>query len=87
MKPAPGTGDAIPDHCEIGMPDGSECPSAADVKLADGSGVAAWSCAVHADEVLITARGVFIAGDEPDGLAAFLAARGRRTQRTRIEPS
>ncbi|MFI5960509.1 hypothetical protein [Cryptosporangium sp. NPDC051539] len=64
--------------CGIGMPDGSDCPNPAEVKLADGSGASAWSCTEHADEVLVCARGVFIAGDEPNGLEAFLAARGRR---------
>ena len=67
----------VPDHCVIGRPDGTDCPAPAEVKLADGSGASAWSCADHADEVLINARGVFLAGDEPDGLVAFLAARGR----------
>ena len=64
------------------MPDGSDCPEPATVKLADGSGVSAWSCSEHADEVLINARGVFLASDEPDGLVAFLAARGRQLDGT-----
>lgn len=78
MNPATWSGDTTPAHCGIGMPDGSDCPEPAAVKLADGSGVSAWSCTMHADEVLITARGVFLASDEPDGLVTFLAARGRR---------
>jgi len=81
---APETGDATPGRCGIGMPDGSDCPAPAEIKLADGSGASAWSCAVHADEVLISAHGVFIASDEPDGLEAFLARRGRALDGTRI---
>lgn len=63
--------------CGIGLPDGRDCPAPAEVKLADGSGASAWSCTEHADEVLLCARGVFIAAEEPDGLEAFLRARGR----------
>jgi hypothetical protein len=68
--------------CVIGTADGSDCREPATVKLADGSGVSAWSCPEHADEVLINARGVFLASDEPDGLVAFLASRGRQPDGT-----
>jgi hypothetical protein len=79
--------DGAPGGCAIGMRDGSDCPNPAELKLADGSGVSAWSCADHADEVLVGARGVFLASDEPDGLEAFLAARGRRLDGSRIRPA
>lgn len=84
MTAVRGADDTPPKRCAVGTPDGDDCPDPPEIKLADGSGASAWSCVAHAEEVLISARGVFIAADEPDGLVAFLALRGRRLDGTRL---
>ena len=60
-------------QCEIGERGGAPCPEPAELKLTDSWGDSAWSCLRHADELLVSARGVFLANQEPDGLASFLA--------------
>jgi hypothetical protein len=62
-------------RCQIGQPDATACPAQAAVKLADPAGHAAWACLNHADEVLVTVRGAFIAAQGEPGLAEFLARR------------
>jgi hypothetical protein len=62
-------------RCQIGQPDGSGCLAEAEVKLADPGGTAAWACLNHADEVLVTVRGAFIAAQGEAGLTEFLARR------------
>jgi hypothetical protein len=47
----------------------------AEVRLADSSGTAIWACLAHADEVLVTVPGAFVASDEGTGIASFLAFR------------
>ncbi len=54
------------------------CIRDAEVKLADSWGDTAWACLAHAEELLIGARGVFIANQDEHGLAPFLAHRNRR---------
>jgi predicted enzyme related to lactoylglutathione lyase len=51
------------------------CTRPAEVKLADSWGRTAWACLPHADEVLITAHGAFIASDDGDGLARYVTDR------------
>lgn len=62
-------------HCQIGLAGGAACPADAVVKLADSWGDTAWSCIAHADEVLVNARGAFIANEDAQGLAQFLRLR------------
>jgi catechol 2,3-dioxygenase-like lactoylglutathione lyase family enzyme len=58
-------------QCEISRA-GKTCPQQAEVKLADSAGHAAWACLAHADEILFTVPGAFIASQD-EGLAAFLS--------------
>jgi catechol 2,3-dioxygenase-like lactoylglutathione lyase family enzyme len=51
---------------------GRTCSEAAEVKLADSAGNAAWACLPHADEILVTVPGSFIASEDA-GMAAFLS--------------
>lgn len=64
-------------RCQIGEPNGTACPSEAAVRLADPGGNAAWACLNHADEVLVSVRGAFIAAQGESGLPDFLARRSR----------
>jgi hypothetical protein len=64
--------------CQVGNRGSVACGRPAEVKLADGWGDTAWACLPHADEALVNARGAFIASQDDDGLAAFLAARQPR---------
>lgn len=68
-------------RCQIGHVDGSPCTLPADVKLADSWGDSAWSCLPHADEVVVTARGVYLATEDSEGLGRFLAHRRAATRR------
>jgi catechol 2,3-dioxygenase-like lactoylglutathione lyase family enzyme len=69
---------APPATCQVGDGQGGPCERPAEVKLADGWGDSVWACLPHAEDTLIAARSVFIASqDEDDGLARFLAGRGR----------
>lgn len=61
--------------CEVGRPAGQPCTAPAEVKLVDSWGHAAWACLPHADEVLINVRSAFIAREDEQGLASFLAGR------------
>jgi hypothetical protein len=45
------------------------------VKLADSGGDTAWVCLTHADEILVTVRGAFIASEDDQGIAGFLSRR------------
>ncbi|GAA0810029.1 VOC family protein [Spirilliplanes yamanashiensis] len=62
-------------RCQIGLSGGAVCPADADVKLADSWGDTAWACIEHADEVLVNARGAFIANEDAQGLTQFLRLR------------
>jgi hypothetical protein len=50
------------------------------VKLADAAGDTAWACLAHADEILVTVPGAFVASQNERGIAWFLSRRaaGRR---------
>ncbi|MFC4147440.1 VOC family protein [Micromonospora mangrovi] len=71
-----------PAHCQIGSPRGETCPEPAEVKLADSWGDTVWGCMAHADEALLNARGAFLAAEDGQGLAQFLAARHPRPEPT-----
>ncbi|MEV5746946.1 GAF domain-containing protein [Actinoallomurus sp. NPDC052308] len=59
-----------PERCQLGGRAG--CTEPAEIKIADSWGDAAWGCTTHVEEALINVRSVFIANEEPDGLAAYL---------------
>jgi hypothetical protein len=40
------------------------------------AGDTAWACLAHADEILVTAPGAFIASRDDQGIGAFLSRRG-----------
>lgn len=61
--------------CEVTDIDGNFCGQPADVKLADSAGDALWACLDHADEILVTVRGAFIASQAEEGIAGYLAGR------------
>jgi catechol 2,3-dioxygenase-like lactoylglutathione lyase family enzyme len=67
-----------PTRCEVAQRDGARCEAAADVKLADSWGDTAWACLPHAEEVLVSARGAFLATTDDQGLGAFLKHRTPR---------
>ncbi len=48
---------------------------AAEVKLADAAGDTVWTCLAHADEILVTVRGSFIASQDEPGIGWFLSRR------------
>lgn len=51
------------------------CRQKAEVKLADSAGDSVWVCLDHADEILVTVRGAFIASPADEGIAAYFASR------------
>ena len=72
---AVGRRGGAPATCQVGMTDGTPCPQAADVKLADPWGETVWACLAHADEALIDARSAFIATEDGQGLGPWLRLR------------
>lgn len=62
-------------QCEITGPGGQRCPDQAEIKLADSLGDSAWACLTHAEQILVTVPGAFIASHDGRGIAAFLGAR------------
>jgi hypothetical protein len=69
----------IKTRCQVSDPDGTPCAKQTEVRLADPRGDSAWVCLDHADEILVTVRGVFIASMDEAGIANFLAQRGARS--------
>ena len=61
--------------CQVGEFHGVPCRKKADVKLADSAGDTVWACLAHADEILLTVPGAFIASQGGDGLEVFLSRR------------
>jgi hypothetical protein len=43
--------------------------------LADAAGDTVWACLAHADDILVTVRGSFIASQDERGVAWFLSRR------------
>lgn len=74
-------------RCQIGLSGGAPCPTDAEVKLADSWGDTAWACIEHADEVLVNARGAFIANEDAQGLAQFLRLRRLPRPGAGVEPT
>src|SRR6476646_5464018 len=61
--------------CQISDIHGEPCGKRAEVKLADAAGDTAWACLAHADEILVTVPGSFIASRDGRGIAWFLSRR------------
>ncbi|HEX5188850.1 MAG TPA: VOC family protein [Streptosporangiaceae bacterium] len=61
--------------CHVSDIDGNPCGLQASVKLADAAGDSLWACLDHADEILVTVRGAFIASQSEDGIAGYLSRR------------
>jgi hypothetical protein len=59
--------------CQVTDVHAPPCGQKAEVKLADPAGDTVWACLAHADEILVTVPGAFIASQEGGGLAAFLS--------------
>jgi hypothetical protein len=54
---------------------GVPCGKRAEVKLADAAGDTVWACLAHADEILVTVPGSFIASQDEPGIGWFLSRR------------
>lgn len=67
--------------CELTGPDGRRCPDEASVRLADSLGDSGWFCLAHAEQILVTVPGAFIASHDGEGIAAFLDGRRARLRR------
>jgi catechol 2,3-dioxygenase-like lactoylglutathione lyase family enzyme len=61
--------------CQVRDHRRTECPRKAEVKLADSRGDTVWACLGHADEILVTVPGAFLASQESPGIAEFLRSR------------
>lgn len=61
--------------CQVRDHRGTLCPRKAEVKLADSRGDTVWACLGHADEILVTVPGTFLASQESSGIAEFLRSR------------
>jgi catechol 2,3-dioxygenase-like lactoylglutathione lyase family enzyme len=62
-----------PQACQVTGRDGGRCPNQAEVKLADSLGDSVWACLPHAEDILVTVPGAFIASHDDRGIAVFLA--------------
>ena len=61
--------------CQISDVHSEPCGKRAEVKLADAAGDTVWACLAHADEILVTVRGSFIASQDERGIAWYLSRR------------
>lgn len=61
--------------CQVTDIDGNQCGQQARVKLADSAGDSLWACLDHADEILVSVRGAFIASQAEEGIAGYLSRR------------
>jgi hypothetical protein len=61
--------------CQVGDIGGVPCGKRAEVKLADAAGDTVWACLAHADEILVTVPGSFIASQDEPGIGWFLSRR------------
>lgn len=61
--------------CPVRDIDGKRCRQKARVKLADSAGNSMWTCLDHADEILVTVRGAFIASTGEEGISGYLSRR------------
>jgi catechol 2,3-dioxygenase-like lactoylglutathione lyase family enzyme len=61
--------------CQVSDASAAPCGRRAEVKLADAAGDTVWACLAHADEILVTVPGSFIASQDEPGIAWFLSRR------------
>jgi len=61
--------------CQVLDIDGKRCAERAEVKLADSGGDSAWACLDHADEILVSVRGAFIASQAGGGISGYASRR------------
>lgn len=61
--------------CQVSGPQWVPCGATAEVRIADSAGDTVWVCLAHADDILVSVPGAFIASPEEGGIAAFLANR------------
>ena len=64
-----------PTICQVRNLDRTACRRKAEVKLADASGDSEWACIIHADEILVSVGGAFIANIDDRVLDSFLSHR------------
>jgi predicted enzyme related to lactoylglutathione lyase len=69
--------------CQVTGLRGVPCQKGAEVKLADSGGDTMWVCLTHADEILVTVPGAFIASEDDRGIAGFLSRRRGQPDRHR----
>ena len=67
--------ETLTSNCQVRDVDLRPCAQRAAVKLADSAGESVWACLDHADEILVTVRGAFIASHADPGVWSFLARR------------
>ena len=67
--------EKLTSNCQVRDVDLRPCTQSAAVKLADSAGESVWACLDHADEILVTVRGAFIASHADPGVLSFLARR------------
>jgi hypothetical protein len=61
--------------CQVNGIQGMPCENKAEVKPADSGGDVVWACLAHAEEMLVTVPGAFIASWDGRGIAGFLSRR------------
>ena len=61
--------------CQVADIDANQCGQPASVKLADSAGDSMWACLDHAEEILVTVRGAFIASQAEEGISGYLSRR------------
>src|SRR5215469_2400207 len=69
------TAETLTSNCQVRDVDLRPCTQSAAVKLADSAGESVWACLDHADEILLTVRGAFIASHADPGVLSSLARR------------
>jgi hypothetical protein len=62
-------------RCQFPTGGGRMCAEPAQVKMADSWGDSAWTCLKHAEELMINAKGVFVAVEDSEGLSPYLHRR------------
>jgi hypothetical protein len=62
-------------RCQFPLAAGRSCGKPAEIKMADSWGDSTWTCVPHAEEIMINAKGVFVAAEDAEGLARYLRRR------------
>jgi catechol 2,3-dioxygenase-like lactoylglutathione lyase family enzyme len=74
-QPPPVKEDTSSAVCQVRDIDGKRCRQEARVKLADAAGNSTLACLDHADEILVTVRGAFVASPGDEGISGYLSRR------------